>query len=281
MRKLRNCESSQLFTGVSKCAPDFNKMLGAILVKPGTKLPANLTAEALERLAHADRNERIYGILNFNEYAKNGGEPQTAAVGYGPTKVTGISARQDTFTLDKFYPELDASLTKTSNTPWDVYFIDEDYNLHGISDGTDLLAGYPMSCVYSDSTPFPTSSAASTMNVVFCHKNAKRAKTNFDYQPLGFDPFELTLGLTPVKMEKVAETGNDYKLYEALGGHDVTGIYGPLIADSGNVVINGTTTAVGYNEGAKTLTITGTGTISLKAPKVLYENDIKGIEQVA
>lgn len=283
MRQLRNCESSQLFTGVSKCPPDFGKMLGALLVKPGTKLPAQLTQEKLEELVHADRSERIYGIVGFNEFAKNGGEMQTAANGYGPTLVTGVSARMDTFTLDKFYPELDASLTKTANTPWDVYFIDEDFNLHGINDGTDTLAGYPMGSVYSDSTPIPTSSAAATMNVVFCHKNAKMSKIKFDYQPLGFDPFDLVLGLTPVKMGKVGESGNNYKIYEATGGNDVTSIYGPLIAEAGNTVINGTTTAVTYDEDNKVLTIASSGNaaVSLKSPKVLFANDIKGIEQVA
>ena len=65
MRKLRTCDTAQLYTGVSKCAPDFGKMRVAILVKPGTKLPEDLTADKLEKLAHASRNERIYGIVGL------------------------------------------------------------------------------------------------------------------------------------------------------------------------------------------------------------------------
>ena len=94
MRKLRTCDSAQLNTGVSKCPPDFENMKGAILVPPGTKLPADLTAEKLEQMVHADRPGRIFGIVRFTEYAKNGGEIQTAANGYDGEAPTGVSARQ-------------------------------------------------------------------------------------------------------------------------------------------------------------------------------------------
>lgn len=281
MRKLRKCDSSQLYTGTSKCAPDFGKMKAAIIVKPGYKLPADLTAEQLEKLAHADRSERIYGIVGLCEYAKNGGEVQTAANGYGPEQVTGVSARKDTFDLLKFYPELDASLMCTANAEWDAYFIDEDGYLHGINDGTDVLAGYPMSCVYGESTPIATSSNKPTMQVVFCHKDAKLSKMKFDYSPLGFDYSKLTLGILPVLLEKNED--GEYKLVEAVGANDITSIYGPLIATAGATVINGTTSAVTYNEDKDTLTITTTGDAvpSLMSAKTLYENDIKGIEQVS
>lgn len=279
MRQLRECDSAQLYTGVSKCPPDFGKMKAAILVKPGTKLPADLTEEELERLVHADREERIYGIVGFCEYAKNGYEVQTSAKGYGSERVTGISARKDTFDLDKFYPELDASLMATSNVKWDVYFIDEDSFIHGMDDGTDVLAGYPMSSVYGESTPFPTSSEQASMQVVFCHVDAKKAKRYGDYVPLGFrfDPDSLVLGILPVKLVK-GEDG--YKLHEAKGGYDLTGIYGPLIATAADKVLEGATAAT-YNAATKTLVIADGGEVRLKAPSVLYEHGIKGIEQIA
>ena len=285
MRKLRTCDTAQLYTGVSKCAPDFGKMRVAILVKPGYKLPEELTGETLEKLVHANTPERIYGIVGLTEYDKSGGEVQTSATGYGPEQVSGVSARKDTFDLKKYYPELDASLMNTANSEWDVYFIDEDNILHGINDGTDMLAGYPMSSVYGDSTPIPSSSARASMQVVFCHENARISKTKADYRPLGFNlNYKNTvLGLLPVKMEKVDKSGNSYKLFEAIGGYDVTPIYGPLIAEAGNTVINGATSAITYDDTTKTLTIASTAgaEISLKAASVLYENDIKGIEQVA
>lgn len=282
MRKARKCESAKLYTGVSKCPPDFRKMKAAILVKPGHKLPADLTEEKLEELIHADRAERAYGIVGLCEYAKNGGEVQTAATGWGAEQVTGVSARKDTFDLEKFYPELDSSLMKTANSAWDAYFIDEDNFLHGINDGTDVLAGYPMSSVYGESTPMATSSARATMQVVFCHEDARRSKENFDYEPLGFmlNIKRTTLGILGVKLEKTEKDGTSYKLLEAVGGNDITSIYGPLIAEAGAAVLSGATTAATYNEDTDTLTITGTGEVRLKSPAVLYENGIKGIEQV-
>lgn len=285
MRKLRKCNAADLYTGGSKCPPNFEEIIAAILVKPGTKLPADLTPEKLEELVHADRKDRAYVILRFVEYAKNGGETQTGADGYGPEEETGISARRDTFTLQKFSPELDASLTKCSNQPWDVYFVDVNGLLHGINDGTDILAGYPMSGVYSDSTPFKTSSARPAQTVSFMHKDARLSKTRFDYVELGFDIDNtgLELTLTPVKLVK-ADGGNDkYKLIEAVGGYDVTSIYGALIATGGANVISGATTAATYDEDTETLTIAATAgtTPRLKPAATLYEHDIKGIEQVA
>lgn len=280
MRQLRKCTSSQLNTGVSKCPVDFGKMKGAILVEPGTKLPAKLTATELEKLAHANRPERIYGILTFVEYAKNGGEMQTAANGYGPEERTGLSARKDTFTMNKFYPELYSSLTKCSKE-WDVYFFNEDNMLFGVNDGTDILAGFSMADVYADATEFATSSAKPTMTVTFSHSNPKDAAENFDFIQLDFDPRKLTLGLTAVKLEK-ADDANKYKLFEAIGGNDITSSYGAVLANVGSAVLNGATSAVSYDEASDTLTISATsgGTISLKSPSVLYDNDIKGIEQV-
>lgn len=282
MRKLRKCASAQLNTGISKCPPEFGKMKGAIIVKSGLKLPADLTGDKLEELAHADTPNRIYGIVGFCEYAKEGGEPQTAADGYGPEQVTGYNARKDTYTLIKFYPELHAALTKNVNQECDVYFFDEDNRLYGMNDGTDTIAGFPMSSVYSNATPHPTSSAKATMTVTFSHIDAKAAIVNFDYTQLDFNPQKLTLGLTQVKLDKAGD-GNAYKLFEVLGGNDITSIYGPLIANAGNNVISGATTALTYDAESDTLTIAASGgaEIRLKAPSLLYENDIKGIEQPA
>lgn len=283
MRKLRTCDTAQFNTGVSKCPPDFGKMLGAIIVEDGTKLPADLTADKLEKLAHAMGSERIYGIVRFVEYAPEGGEPQSAANGYGPEEFTGFSARKDTFNLNKFYPELHSAITRTAHLSRGVYFFDENNMLYGLNDGTDTLAPYPVSSVYSKATPHPTSSAKSTMSVTFCHVDAKAAAINFDYVQLDFNPLKLTLGLVGVKLEKTGTTGDSYKLYEAAGGYDVTPIYGPLIATAGNSVVSGTTTAISYEDSTKTLTIASSAgaEIRLKDPSVLYENDIKGIEQVA
>lgn len=283
MRQTRKCATAQLNTGASKCQPAFENMKGAIIVRQGFKLPADLTAEKLEELVHADRATRVYGIYRFTEYAKNGGEVQTSANGYDGECPTGVSARKDTFTLHKFMPELLASLTNTYDQQWDVYFFDDANVLYGLNDGTDVLAGYPMNSVYADATPFNTSGAKASMTVTFAHENAKRAFTDFDYVQLSFNPQKLVLGLTNVLLEKAGTTGNDYKIIEARGGNDITSIYGPVIATAGATVINGATaSAVSYDAAKDAITIATTGDAvpSLKAPSVLYEKDIKGIEQV-
>ena len=283
MRKLRKCGNAQFNTGITKCPPNFGKKRMAIIVPKGTKLPANLTADALEELAHSANNTRIYGVFDFVEYAKNGGEVQTSANGYGPEEITGISALKETFTLRKYAPELHASFVRAGNREWGAYFIDEDNILYGENDGTDTLAPIDMSCIYTDVTPSPTSSAAATMSVTFAYADVKKAYSNYDYVPLGFNAQNLVLGLMNVRLEKVGETGNNYKMFEVVGGYDVTDIYGPLIATAGSTVVNGTTTAVTYDEATDTLTVaagSGNTPISLKSPSVLYDNGIKGIEQV-
>jgi hypothetical protein len=257
-------------------------MKGAIIVPYGTKLPAQLTLEKLTELAHADENERIYGIGGFCEYAPEGGEAQTGAVGYGGLRVTGYSDRADTFTLDKNYPELHSSLTKSSGKAWGAYFYDEKNYIYGLDDGTDVLAPFPMSTIHSNATPYSTSSAKSTMTVKFCHEDARAAIEHADYAKLSFNPQRATLGLTAVKLVKVSDTGNDFKLIEKIGGFDLTPTFGPLIADSATA-ISGATAAT-YDADKKTLTLTVSGSSSaapkLKAPKTLLEAGIEGIEEV-
>lgn len=283
MKQLRKCDIEDFNTGVSKCQIDFSKLKGAIIVPMNTKLPANLTAEKLEELVHADPGQRVYGLITFVEYAKNGGEAQTTTNGYGPESFSGFSARKDTFTLDDFYPELHANITRNAHRKRGVYFFDEDRHLYGLNDGSDVLAPFPMSSIYSDATPHPTSSAKATMSVTFAYMNVKQAVLGFDYIKLPFDPFSITLGLTEVVLEKVTSGGNEYKLYEKTGHYDVTPIYGPLIMTAGESVVSDQVTAVTYNEDSETLSFTSAkdAEVRLKSPSALYAKDIKGIVQAA
>jgi hypothetical protein len=161
-----------------------------------------------------------------------------------------------------------------------VYFFDEDFIIYGINDGTDTLAGFPMSTIYSTSVQHPTSSDKASLVINFCYENAKEAVTKYDYQPLGFDPRKYTLGLTLVDLVATDDKSSKYKVVEHIGGADITSTYGPLLADNANL-INGNPTAVTYDSDSDTLTITSTGgaTPSLKAPSVLYEAGVIGIEQ--
>lgn len=83
----RQCPGVATFnTGNSVCVLDPGKVKAIILVMHGYKLPKTLTADALEAACHADRPGRIFPIKTIVEYAPSGGEAQTSATGYGPTK---------------------------------------------------------------------------------------------------------------------------------------------------------------------------------------------------
>ena len=279
MRKIRNCNSSKLNTGVSKCQIDFGKVKGSIVVERGVKLPADLTGESLEELCHADRPNRALPILLYVEYAPNGGEPQVSAVGYGGNSVSGVSALTDAFTMDKFSEALNASLLKTMNTQYDVYHFDDKNILYGYNDGTDVLAGIPMSTIYPKAVMHPTSSAKSQLTINYCYEDAQDAMENFDYVQLDFDPKRFVIGLVGVKIEKVE--GTKYKIVEAIGGYDRTAEFGVTIADKASATLNGVSSAQ-YDAETETLTLTVEDgkTPTLKSPAELYAAGVKGIEQV-
>lgn len=279
MRKIRTCKSARLNTGSSACKIDWGKVKGAILTEHGTKLPADITGDKLTELCHADRPGRIYPIFPFLEYAKNGGEPQVNAVGYGASQYNGLNAQTDTFTLKNFDEILNAQLIKCANKGWDVYFWNNDNILIGYNDGTDLLAGIPMSTVYPTVTQYPTSGAKSTMTVSFCHEDAEDSQLNFNFEQLDFNPKNFLKGLVDVVFEKTS-TENAYKIIEKIGNYDRTEEFGSLVADGAAEIMNNVTSAT-YADGVITIVPKAGAVPSLKAPSVLFEKGIKGIEQVA
>ncbi|WP_300697548.1 hypothetical protein [uncultured Bacteroides sp.] len=274
MRKTRICENARINTGSSICKIDWGKIRGCILMESGQKL-TEFTREALEQLCHADRPMRIYPIVGFVEYAKNGGEPQVSAVGYGPSLYNGLNTQTDTFTLPKFDETLNANLMKGASQEWDVYFFDEK-RIYGYNDGTDILAGMRMATVYPTVTPFSTSSSKSTMTVSFCHADIEDTLMHIDFVDMSFNLSKVLKGLTEVVLEKKGET-TEYQIVEKIGGYDLTSLYGDVIAKNATTVLLGATSAT-YENGA--LTIVAAGDVSLAAPSVLYENDIKYIEGV-
>lgn len=277
MRKIRTCAGTRINSGSSACKIDWSKVKGAILAEPGTKLPDGITGEKLAEMCHADRPGRIYPISPLFEYAKNGGEAQVSAVGYGPNQFNGLNAQTDTFTLTGFDEVLNAQLLKGASKEWDAYFWNKDYMLIGYNDGTGSLAGIPMSTVYPTVTQYPTSGAKSTMTVSFCHMDAEDSQLHFDFVPLDFDPRYFLRGL--VDVELVSTTNGKYKILEKMGGYDRTPEFGQLIADKAAEVLNNVTTAT-YADGELTITPKDSGVPSLKAPSILFENNIKYIEQV-
>ena len=274
MRKTRICDSAEMNTGGSACSVDWGKIKGAIIVEHGKKLPADLTPEKLAELCHADRPERIYPVLTFVEYAKSGGEAQVSAVGYGPNQYNGLNAQTDTFTLGRFDEMLNAELLRCANKQWDVYYWDSNKMLIGYNDGTDILAGIPMSAIYPSSTPFSTSGAKSTMTVNFAHFDAEDSQLNFDYVKLDFNPGNVIKGLTEVML--VEKTSGKYKIVECIGGYDRTAEFADALSTGAAEVFTGVASA-SYENGLITIT-PGEGEISVKQPSVLYTNDIKWVE---
>lgn len=277
MRKIRTCKGSRFNTGGSACKIDWEKVKGSIMVEHGVKLPADITGDKLAELCHADRPGRIYPIFPLFEYAKNGGEPQVNALGYGGNQYNGLNAQTDTFTLARFDEVLNAQLLNNANKEWDVYFWNRDNHLIGYNDDTDILAGIPMSTVYPTVTQYPTSGAKSTMTVSFCHEDAEDSQLHFDYVQLDFNPKNFAKGLVDVVFEK-AEAGYAYKIIEKIGGYDRTEEFGTLLADGAAEVLNNVTSAT-YANGVITIVPKDGATPSLKAPSVLFEKGIKGIEQ--
>ena len=115
---------------------------------------------------HADRPNRIMPIMVFVEYAKEGGEANVSAVGYGGNQVTGLSPRTDTYTMAQHDPALAASLSKAMNLPFDVFYFDENDVVYGRRVGEKLL-GFPITTLYPTVTPHPTSSNPATLTVSF------------------------------------------------------------------------------------------------------------------
>lgn len=280
MRSIRNCRNSHLNTGVSKCFLDMGKVKGAILMPRGVKLPSGLTGEQLLTLCHAEVAARAFPITPFAEYAKNGGEPQVNTIGYSGAGVSDVSARTDALTMDKFYPELNASLLKCMNQPFDVYFWDDKNTLFGLNDGTDILAGFPMSTVYPTAVPHPTSSAPASLIINFAFEDARSSMENLDFIALDFNPRNYAKGLTQVELVNVTDSGNDYKIIEKVGGYDLTPTFGDLISKTPSL-IKGATAAT-YNEDSATLTITADAGAKpkLASPKELLESGVEGIEQL-
>ena len=182
-------------------------------------------------------------------------------------------------TLKKFDEVLNAQLLKCANKGWDVYFWNQDNMLIGYNDDTDILAGIPMSTVYPTVTQYPTSSAKSAMTVSFSHEDVEDSQLHFDYVQLDFNPKNFVKGLVDVVFQKL-EAENTYKIVEVVGGYDRTEEFGSLIADGAAEVMNNVTSAT-YSDGIITIVPKAGAVPSLKAPSVLYEKGIRGIEQVS
>ena len=270
----RRCPGLAEFnTGKSVCVLDPGKIKSVILVMHGQKLPDTLSAEELEKACHADRPGRIFPLKTVVEYEPSGGEAQTNATGYGPTKLTGYSAKVDTLTLDDFDASLKANLMAVKNVAFDAYLVDDNNVIYGMNDGTDVLAGIPLSGVYPGGQDWDSSGTEANLTVTLMFQDYEKYVKNADVMACDFNVTDALKGLVYVDFVSVDST--KYKLVEHFGGLDVTEYYGALLQQNAAEALPDVT-SVSYADGVLTV---ATGTPVLAKPSALQAVGITGIEQ--
>ena len=258
MSRIRTCASKKFFTGKSVCDIDYDKIKAVILLQRGQKLTYTSLA-SIRTQCHADMPTRAYGLVKVINWETNGGEVQTSQVGYGPNSYNGVSARTDTLALDKFR------------------HYDCKNNLYGLDDGTDTLAGIPVT-EYPSGNDHPGASDKESLAVNIVYADTEGYMLNLDVVPLDFDAISAVYGLMPVDLQETATAGK-YKIVEHYGKGDATAKYGAALATAATSVFNNVSAAT-YDSTTETLTITATAsaTPSLKAASVLCAQSIYGIE---
>lgn len=270
----RKCPGVATFnTGSSVCVLDPGKIKAIILTIHGHKIPTEKTAEAFEKACHADRPGRIFPIKTIVEYAPSGGEAQTSATGYGPTKVTSYSAKNDVWTLQDYDASLKANIMAAKNVAFDAYFVDENNVVYGVNDGTEDLAGIPLSGVYPGGQDWDSSGTEANLTIATMFKDYEKYIKNADVKVYDFDVVDALKGL--VYVDLVSIDSNKYKLIEHFGKLDITEYYGELLSESAETALTGATSA-SYANGV--ITTVGEGSIKLASPSVLQESGITGIE---
>ena len=278
MSRIRSCSSNSFFTGKSVCEIDYDKIKYLLLTKHGVKLQYD-TLDNLRAMCHADLPNRAYGFPQIVNWEPNGGEVQTSQVGYGPNVYNGVSARTDAFTVDKFRHYLRAEILKNVDEEFDMYLIDAKNNLYGLNDGTDTLAGVPVT-IYPSGNDHPGASDKASLAVNVSYVDVEEYMMKLDVVPLDYAARSAVYGLMPVTLEKVGSTGNNYKLVEYYGKGDATAKFGELISDNVASVLNGATAAT-YDATNNYITVTlasDSTAPTLKAASVLEANGIYGIE---
>ena len=278
MSRIRSCASNSFFTGKSVCEIDYDKIKYLLLTKHGVKLQYD-TLDNLRAMCHADLPNRAYGFPQIVNWEPNGGEVQTSQVGYGPNVYNGVSARTDAFTVDKFRHYLRAEILKNVDEEFDMYLIDAKNNLYGINDGTDELAGIPVT-IYPSGNDHPGASDKASLAVNVSYVDVEEYMMKLDVVPLDYAARSAVYGLMPVTLEKVGSSGNNYKLVEYYGKGDATAKFGELISDNVASVLNGATAAT-YDATNNYITVTlasDSTAPTLKAASVLEANGIYGIE---
>lgn len=278
-KTLRSCAGAAFNSGVSVCPFEPGKIKALILVQHGVSLPATLNASTLEVACHADRPNRIYPVKTIVNYEPNGGEVQTQEVGYGPTKVSGYSARSDVWTLDGYDMNLEQRIFNAKGAHFDMYLVDDENVIYGMREG-DSFVGIPLAGIAAGGQRFATADAAASLTVTTYYQDFEAYVKNATVIQADFDVVEAINGLVFVKLTEGVSAG-DFKLINYADNTDITATYGQLLATAGAeaITMQGTPTW-GYDAANNSLHQNGgTGSPTLKAPSVLQAHDILGIEQ--
>lgn len=268
--------SSSFNTGRSVQVFDPGKVKALILVPHGKKLPSTMTAEALEQACHADYPNRIYPIKTIVEFAPSGGDANVQTKGYGGQKLAGYNAYSQAWTLDESDYVLKAQIAKAKGVKFDLYLLDENNVLFGVADDTVIPAGIPLSAFAATGNDFDTSSEESGTTLTAYFKDYEKYLREASIYQCDFDVIDVLQGLVPVELVALDGQASKYKLLEKYGKLDITSYYGEALAAGAASCFDGGVSAVAYADGV--LTITATGTPSLKKPSVLQTNGVLGIE---
>ena len=280
MTRIRTCPGDSFFTGKSVCEIDYEKIKALVLTKHGVKLSYSTLAN-LRTQCHAAASDRAYGFPTIINWEPSGGEVQTSQVGYGPNAYNGISARTDAFTLDAYRHYLRAQVLKNAGVVFDMYLIDLRNNLYGLNDGTDTLAGVPVT-IYPSGNDHPGASDKASLVVNVVYQDVEKYMMDLDVEPLAYDALSAVYGLMPVTLEKQGDTSN-YKVVEYYGKGDATAKYGALLATNATTAM-GDITAATYDSTNNVLSVTlaqGKTAPVLNAASVLCAAGIYGIEPYA
>lgn len=259
-------------TGQNFCPLQPGKAKAVILTYHGKKLPANLTAEEIEKACHADGQDRIFPITGISEYATSGGEANTTENGYAGSSITGYSSRTDTFTLAKYNMSLQANLVSNKATTFDMYVVDENDVIYGVDDASDSLAGIPLTGVYPTGQPFSSSGQTAYLAFNALYADIEAYMKNASAKGVTFNLVGALAGLVFAEFIEIEE--GKYKLVDHYDRTDLTSYYGAQIAaKASTVLVSGST--VSYEDGVLTIS----GEPKLAVPSVLQENGITGIEQ--
>lgn len=259
-------------TGFNFCPLQPGKAKAVILTYHGKKLPAELTAENLEKACHADGQDRIFPILNISEYATSGGEANTSENGYAGSSITGYSPRTDTFTLSKYNLALQANLVSNKATTFDMYVVDENDVIFGIDDASDALAGIPLTGVYPTGQPFSASGQVAYMAFNALYADIEAFMKNASAKGASFNVPGALTGLVFAEFIEIEE--GKYKLVDHYDRTDLTAYYGAQIAtNASTALVSGSTAS--YSDGVLTIS----GEPKLAAPSVLQTLGIIGIDQ--